>query len=591
MSEDGYTSAAPRRRNAGFLEPVDPPTTGAVFRAQSFRERVTGWAYGGGGLNDTLPFAPTPHAIYALYVPIKMALFVLMFRFAVMDATEGVFSEKNAKRFILYSILGDVLGINSTNGPLGFRVSRPFGTWWNFITPGTLTSPLVPGVSGVRKPYHVLAYLIYILLLTRALFTPHAIGHLEVLPIVACLAAITPFDCLIAHASRGEHYGYMLFCLAFPGKQWIFGCQCCQLALWLGAGISKLGPWFKYVPAQMTPNEPLARLSPALVRRLYRDFPKDVNPSALCIAIARGGVAVEIALSLLCASVPPMRTWGVRLACAFHAFIMLQLPFASVQEWNIFCVWSALYFFGEHGAVFDAPPALHPMLTTFLITALLLIPIIGQLAPRRVPFLFAFRPYAGNWRFSWHIVTRAAQPKLRRLKTIESVFFEENDPSGAKNADFNAQFIEYGVCAGCMNFPHLRPLVPIVEKLSEEGMYNWSSANDFRVFFQEQLLNQTMGWCLGTGWHVRPAYFAAMRDVCGFEKGECLIVINEPHGLLSAQPRLGHLAEWYVVDVADPTTYNGDGILRGRAPYSVLEACQPAGMTLAELEKWTVETK
>ena len=40
---------------------------------------------------------------------------------------------------------------------------------------------------------------------------------------------------------------YMLFCLSFPGSQWVFGCQCVQIALWCGAGTSKLGPWFKYV--------------------------------------------------------------------------------------------------------------------------------------------------------------------------------------------------------------------------------------------------------------------------------------------------------------------------------------------------------
>ena len=52
-----------------------------------------------------------------------------------------------------------------------------------------------------------------------------------------------------AEASRGEHYGYMLYCLAFD--EWLFGCQCVQLALWTGAGLSKLGPWFKAVPVSM----------------------------------------------------------------------------------------------------------------------------------------------------------------------------------------------------------------------------------------------------------------------------------------------------------------------------------------------------
>ena len=44
-----------------------------------------------------------------------------------------------------------------------------------------------------------------------------------------------------------------------------------------------------------------------------------------------------------------------------------------------------------------------------------------QLYPKEVPFLVAFRPYAGNWRFTWHIVDNKARDKLRKLKTLEGV--------------------------------------------------------------------------------------------------------------------------------------------------------------------------
>ena len=63
----------------------------------------------------------------------------------------------------------------------------------------------------------------------------------------------------------------------------------------------------------------------------------------------------------------------------------------------------------------------------FLTIVLLMVPVYGQIYPKRVPFLIAFRPYAGNWRFSWHIVAKSAQNKMRQLKTLE---VSEYSPKG-----------------------------------------------------------------------------------------------------------------------------------------------------------------
>ena len=57
----------------------------------------------------------------------------------------------------------------------------------------------------------------------------------------------------------------------------------------------------------------------------------------------------------------------------------------------------------------------------FLTFVLLMVPIYGQIYPKRVPFLVAFRPYAGNWRFSWHIVAKSAQNKMRKLNFLQMV--------------------------------------------------------------------------------------------------------------------------------------------------------------------------
>ncbi len=149
-----------------------------------------------------------------VYYLIKVPLYLAVYRYLVMDTSQEVFSELNAKRFILYNILSDVTGVNSTNGPLGFRFTMPFGTWYNFMRPGTITSPLLPWVTAIRSIPLVLLYLLYLGLIIRALISP-SISYYEIFPIVSTLALITPFDVLIVHASRGEHFVYMIVCMMF----------------------------------------------------------------------------------------------------------------------------------------------------------------------------------------------------------------------------------------------------------------------------------------------------------------------------------------------------------------------------------------
>lgn len=61
--------------------------------------------------------------------------------------------------------------------------------------------------------WHVLAYVVYVTLLVRALLSP-TIGTSELVPVVVVLVAILPFDFVMFQASRGEHYGYAAIFLA-----------------------------------------------------------------------------------------------------------------------------------------------------------------------------------------------------------------------------------------------------------------------------------------------------------------------------------------------------------------------------------------
>ena len=232
-----------------------------------------------------------------------------------------------------------------------------------------------------------------------------------------------------------------------------------------------MGPWMKYVNAFMMPNSKLLAMIAAvgvpISDMLYKDRhgkkngTPDVNPSRFLEFLANVGVVGEIALGPLCLFFPQ---YGFPITCVFHGYILSMTPFASVMEWNVFCVFMSYCLFGGGGmsvgytgysmsSLTAAYLGLPMYLWMFLTFVLLAVPVYGQIYPKQVPFLVAFRPYAGNWRFSWHIVANSARHKMRKLKTLEPVFIEE----GAKflwggNPHFCNQFTDYfsgnmvGVC-------------------------------------------------------------------------------------------------------------------------------------------------
>lgn len=73
-----------------------------------------------------------PYSVY-LFVLLKGVLHMFIFFSYVRDSGEPLFGEQNVKRFVVYNVLGDVLGLNATSGPLGFRMKYVFVTWWNMV--------------------------------------------------------------------------------------------------------------------------------------------------------------------------------------------------------------------------------------------------------------------------------------------------------------------------------------------------------------------------------------------------------------------------------------------------------------------------
>ena len=186
---------------AAFLLPAEPPSFGPDYETSTFRQRIKGW-------NDSIvgDLNAFPYIVF-VYYSAKIYLFIWLFMNKIANPNVGFFDEDNVKRMIIYNIIGDVTGFNSTGGPLGFRMVAFFVTWYNLFIPGSLTCPLIPGVPAKRHWLQSVGYVTYLYFLYMALAQSELLTFNDIAPIVGVLAVLTPFDLITFQASRGEHSG------------------------------------------------------------------------------------------------------------------------------------------------------------------------------------------------------------------------------------------------------------------------------------------------------------------------------------------------------------------------------------------------
>eukprot|EP00438_Fugacium_kawagutii_P009224 Skav224569 [mRNA] locus=scaffold4295:222747:224780:- [translate_table: standard] len=493
------------------------------------------------------------------------------------------------RRFLLYNILHSILGFGATSSFLGQRFKFAVGgTGLHFLWPGTICSPVLPSVAGWfskvparRSPVTVACYVAYVLALVRELMMPEPQATLPLIFLVLC----TILDYNIFGASRGEHYGWFLVCMMFP--DWLHGWQCVQLALWAWAGVGKIGPWFQPVMPFITKDSVYTWLLPKnfMCNLLVKDYPNDLNPSAVSTALAYAGATLEVCLPLCC-SMPfyPLRFLGAFGMICYHCFIGACMPFASVFEWNYYCMILSYFMFVEHEFTFPSSPALQ----AFLLVVLVIIPIIGQLYPCLVPFLLAYRPYMGNWRFGWYVCHKKAIPKHDKLRTTENAFVGHNGVwlyewfewigLPCEQSTRTMHHWDYWVAGMMMIIPAYRPFVSVMEKLCEEN--GWD-INDVCFTHSESYQNQIFGFSLGTGWiSARECVRMAYNEICGFEKGEMYFVQFDPCKPLPWGQE-HHVVRFRCFDVTEgpeKAQFYGD------VPYAQLAACQPTELQ-AKLQK------
>ncbi|MCL8012163.1 DUF3556 domain-containing protein [Streptomyces sp. AS02] len=532
----------------GFLAPNTADIDVRQWRTRPYHQRIRPlaqhWAMHGFG---------TPGVVHLLYL-VKITAYALG-GIAVVSATPGVggiadfgswWTEPIVyQKLVVWTLLYEVLGLGCGSGPLSSHFLPPVGAFLHWLRPSTVRLPPWPGripfTSGTRRTAADVA--LYAAVLGAAvwlLFTPgdtEAGGVLapwRVAVLAALLALLGLRDKTVFLAARAEHYGLTLLVFLFPVADQTAALKLVMLALWWGAASSKLNRHFPFVVAVMISNSPLR---PAwFKRRLYRNYPDDLRPSALASAAAHGGTLIEyvVPLVLVLSDGGPVTTIALTVMVVFHLHIMSTFPMGVPLEWNVFFIYSALVLFGHDAAV--GAFALHsPLLAAVLALSLVVVPALGHVRPDLVSFLPSMRYYAGNWatslwcfrkgtehRLNEHIVKASALPvdQLTRLYGPEA-----------------AELVLHQGLAWRAMHSHGRALVGLLPRAVDD-------VESYDVREGEMVAGAVLGWNFGDGHLHDEQLLAAVQQRCGFAPGDLRVV------LLESQPTHRQRQHYRIVDAA-----------------------------------------
>jgi len=507
-----------------FLHPTPPPYDPLEWEQRPFAERArmvcNAWAIQGYG---------TPVAIYLVYA-IKIALYVFgWFFFCGFTPGMGSLSDFGAwamtpiafQKAILWSALFEIVGLGCGSGPLTGRYMPPIGGPLYFLRPGTTKLPVFEGAPIIgrmrRSLLDVALYAAFLALLVVALVSPGPSRELFI-ALAVLLPLLGVLDKTLFLCARGEHYWTTIAVFALA-TDFVPGAKGIHAALWFWAGVSKLNHHFPSVVGVMTSNSPVTRM--AWFRKLmYRDCPNDLNPSRTAAWMGHAGTALELSVPvvLLAGDGGTVTLVGLGLMLLLHGFITSNVPMGVPLEWNVMMVYGAFYLFWQNAEVsvlsMSAPVA------ALIVVMGIVIPLLGNLYPERVPFLLAMRYYAGNWAYSVWLFKHEALAKLGKLTKSSPWVFDQL--SGMYD---RATMVGVGSRVIAFRLMHLhgRALPLLLPKaVANIDDYTWAEG--------ELIAGMTLGWNFGDGHLHDEQLLRAIQAQCGFEPAElrCVMVESQP---------------------------------------------------------------
>ena len=542
-----------------FIKPILPPYDPAEWARKPFAEKsrmvCCAWAMQGYG---------TPIGVYVVYL-LKIALYVAGWfyfcRFtpgmgSVDDVASWWLRPEAFQKAILWSMLFEILGLGCGSGPLTGRYVPPMGGALYFLRPGTTKLPLFEGwplIGGIRRTWlDVLLYAANVGLVVLALVSPRP-PHEALVAIAVLLVVLGVRDKTLFLCARGEHYWTTVMGLVLA-TDFVPGAKAVHAALWFWAGVSKLNHHFPSVVGVMTSNSPFTRFE--FVRRLmYRRYPDDLGPSRLAVYAGHAGTALELAVPivLLAGDGGTVTLVGLAMMIALHAFITSNVPMGVPLEWNVLMVYGGFFLFWEHAGV----PITDMTLPVAIVVGLMavVVPLLGNLYPSRIPFLLAMRYYAGNWAFSVWFFRGNSHEKLERLTKSSGWVHDQL----ARLYDRATCVAVVGkVIAFRLMHLHGRVLPELVPRAIDRF-------EDYEWIDGELVAGMVLGWNFGDGHLHREELLRAVQKQCDFDEGELRCVMVE------SQPLFGRTLHYRILDAKT-------GLLeQGHADVNELRARQPWG--------------
>ncbi|HPX38036.1 MAG TPA: DUF3556 domain-containing protein [Mycobacterium sp.] len=503
-------------------------------RAEKIRPMARHWAEAGFG---------APVALHLFYV-VKILAYIGVAAWINRGHswTEPIVFQK----VVLYTMLFEVVGFGCGFGPLNNRFFPPMGSALYWLRPNTIRLPPWPGRVPLtkgdnREPIDILLYAVLLVVLVIALFSSGtATGLLPVwqpVAVLILLALIGLRDKVIFLAARGEVYAPFVAAFLFGGINVIIAAKLVCMAIWLGAGASKLTRHFPFVVSTMMSNSPVLRAR-ALKRRFFRDFPEDLRPGWPAKLVAHLSTAIELLVPLVLLF--SHGGWPTAIAATvmicFHFGILSSIPMGVPLEWNVFMIFAVLSLFVGHADV-RLTEMTNP-LPVLLFAALAIMVIAGNLFPQKISFLPGMRYYAGNWDTTLWCVTPSAEQKIERgIVAIANMPAAQLEKFyGSKEA---AQIPIYMGYAFRGFNTHGRALFTLAHRAMagrDEEAYSVTDG--------ERICSMALGWNFGDGHMHNEQLIAALQRRCHFEPGEVRVV------LLDAQPIHRQTQHYRLVDAA-----------------------------------------
>ena len=512
----------------GLLDPTPPPYDALEWAGKPFPEKARmvceSWALQGYG---------TPPSVFLVY-GLKVWFYLWAWG-AFVGFTPGLEGGLAAfgqwwlapiafQKFILWSLLFEVLGLGCGSGPLTGRYLPPVGGALYFLRPGTTKLPLFEGApligTGTRTPLDVLLYAALLVALGRALVAP-ALSAEVLLPIAVLVPVLGVLDKTLFLAARAEHYWVVtvVFVASFAvGTDWVPGAKAVQAALWFFAGVSKLNHHFPAVVCVMTSNSPVTRFG-WMRRPMYRSYPDDLRPSRVAVWSAHAGTALELGVPvmLLLGDGGAITTVGIVMMLLLHGFILSTVPMGVPIEWNVLVIYSAFFLFtGEHAGV--SILAIEPgWLFAFVAGWSFVVPLVGNVKPAWVSFLCSMRYYAGNWPMSAWLFEGESFRKLDRLTKSAPWVYDQLAPFYDRKTAVGLVGKVIGFRLMHLHgraFGHLLP-----RAVADVTRYEWLDG--------ELVAGLALGWNFGDGHLHDEQLLRSLQAQCGFEEGELRVIMVE----------------------------------------------------------------